>query len=188
MLRRLLDAGAAVFAEHGYHAARVDDIVKVADTSHGTFYLYFANKEELFQALTFDAADELRSLTEQLDPIGPTAAGRRELRRWLGEFVAVGERYGPVMRAWAETSLETTDGDRVDAGLLADLARTLRDRIPVDRIAGLDADVAALALVAMVERSSYYVITDQVGGDRDELLDLLTDVAFAGLFGAGKLR
>jgi AcrR family transcriptional regulator len=188
MLRRLLDAGATVFAQHGYHAARVDDIVKVADTSHGTFYLYFANKEELFQALTFDAADELRSLTERLAPIGPTAGGRRELRRWLGEFVAVSERYGPVMRAWAETSLETTDGDRVDAGLLADLARTMRDRIPVDRIAGLDADVAALALVAMVERFSYYVITNQVGGDRAELLDLLTDVAFAGLFGAGKLR
>ena len=188
MIRRLLDAGATVFAEQGYHAARVDDIVKVADTSHGTFYLYFASKEELFQALTVDAADEIRSLTERLGLIGPTAAGWRELRWWLGEFGAVTERNGPVMRAWAEASLETSDGDRVDAGLLADVARTLRDRISADRIAGLDADVAALALVAMVERCSYYVITDQVDGNRDDLLDLLTDVAFAGLFGAAKLR
>ncbi|HEY1740702.1 MAG TPA: helix-turn-helix domain-containing protein, partial [Acidimicrobiia bacterium] len=48
---RLLDAGLAVFAERGYHAARVDDIVRAAETSHGTFYLYFANKEELLRDL-----------------------------------------------------------------------------------------------------------------------------------------
>src|SRR3979409_237103 len=51
-MRKLLDAGAQVFAQRGYHAARVDNIVKLADTSHGTFYLYFANKEDLFGALT----------------------------------------------------------------------------------------------------------------------------------------
>src|SRR6476660_6495819 len=50
--RRLLDAGVDVFATRGYHTARVDDIVKVAKTSHGTFYLYFSNKEDLFRALT----------------------------------------------------------------------------------------------------------------------------------------
>src|SRR6185503_19557856 len=51
---RLLEAGARVFAERGYHAARVDDVVKAARTSHGTFYLYFSNKEDLFRALAID--------------------------------------------------------------------------------------------------------------------------------------
>ncbi len=50
-MRRLLDAGMRVFAERGYHAARVDDIVRAARTSHGTFYLYFANKEDLLCTL-----------------------------------------------------------------------------------------------------------------------------------------
>jgi AcrR family transcriptional regulator len=40
----LLDAGISVLTEKGYHAARVDDIVKAAAVSHGTFYLYFSNK------------------------------------------------------------------------------------------------------------------------------------------------
>ncbi|MGZ4756785.1 MAG: TetR/AcrR family transcriptional regulator, partial [Acidimicrobiia bacterium] len=39
-MRKLLAAGSQVFAAKGYHATRVDDIVKVAETSHGTFYLY----------------------------------------------------------------------------------------------------------------------------------------------------
>src|SRR4051795_7155074 len=73
---RLLTAGAEVFAERGYHAARVDDVVKLAETSHGTFYLYFANKEELFHALAEQVAGELEALAERLAAPPTDAAGR----------------------------------------------------------------------------------------------------------------
>src|SRR5438094_8651889 len=79
-MRKLLDASMVVFEKRGYHAARVDDIVKVARTSHGTFYLYFANKEDLFRALLADVAEEVRALSETLGPIGPDENGYRELR------------------------------------------------------------------------------------------------------------
>src|SRR6476661_2985020 len=69
--RRLLDAGVDVFATRGYHTARVDDIVKVAKTSHGTFYLYFSNKEDLFRALLTDVAEEVATLSDTLGPVGP---------------------------------------------------------------------------------------------------------------------
>src|ERR1700720_2177211 len=55
-MRRLLDAGMRVFADRGFHAARVDDIVRAARTSHGTFYLYFTSKDDLFRALAEDVA------------------------------------------------------------------------------------------------------------------------------------
>ena len=91
-LRRLLDAGAKVFAERGLHAARVDDVVKAAKTSHGTFYLYFANKEDLFRALTLDVAEKMVDLAAELPPLSPSdrrsgraarlaRAFRRPLRR-----------------------------------------------------------------------------------------------------------
>ena len=38
-MRRLLDAGSPSSPARGYHSARVDDIVKAAKTSHGTFYI-----------------------------------------------------------------------------------------------------------------------------------------------------
>ena len=79
-VRKLLDAGIEVFGTKGYFPARVDDIVKVAKTSHGTFYLYFANKEDLFRALLADVAEEVRAISETLGPIGPDDAGYRELR------------------------------------------------------------------------------------------------------------
>src|SRR6516164_11150634 len=62
-LARLLDGGATVFADRGFHAARVDDIVKAARTSHGTFYLYFSSKEDLLRALAVECAHELDALT-----------------------------------------------------------------------------------------------------------------------------
>ena len=54
-------------APKGYHPARVDDIVKVAKTSHGTFYLYFSNKEDLFHALVLDVAEEMASSSSRSD-------------------------------------------------------------------------------------------------------------------------
>ena len=48
-VRRLLEAGLAEFDERGFQAVRVDDIVRRARTSHGTFYLYFANKDDFFK-------------------------------------------------------------------------------------------------------------------------------------------
>ena len=65
-MRKLSDAGLRVFAERGYPPARVDDIVRAARTSHGTFYLYFANKEDLLRALAVECADSLFELADSL--------------------------------------------------------------------------------------------------------------------------
>src|SRR5215831_13181157 len=82
-MRKLLDAGMRVFAERGFPAARVDDIVRAARTSHGTFYLYFANKEDLLRALAAECAHELDALADGLGPITPDEAGRAQLQRFL---------------------------------------------------------------------------------------------------------
>jgi AcrR family transcriptional regulator len=79
-MARLLEAGLQVFADRGYHASRVDDIVRAAKASHGTFYLYFTNKEDLLRALAVDCAQELTVLADTIGPITPDAAGRTELR------------------------------------------------------------------------------------------------------------
>src|SRR6478609_8565027 len=85
-MRRLLDAAMRVFADRGYHAARVDDIVRSARTSHGTFYLYFANKEDLLRTLAIECAQEIDALADGIGPISPGRDGALELRRFLHEF------------------------------------------------------------------------------------------------------
>ena len=53
-LARLLDAAMAVFAEHGFQGARIEDICDRAGYTRGAFYSNFKTKDELFFAL-FDA-------------------------------------------------------------------------------------------------------------------------------------
>ena len=101
-VRKLLDAGIEVFGTKGYFPARVDDIVKVAKTSHGTFYLYFANKEDLFRALVLDVTEEIGALVESLGPLAPDDESYEMLRAWLGRFAEIHRRYGPVIKAWTE--------------------------------------------------------------------------------------
>lgn len=51
----ILAAGLSVFAEHGFSAARLDDVAERAGVAKGTIYLYFSTKEELFEAVVRDA-------------------------------------------------------------------------------------------------------------------------------------
>lgn len=48
---RILEAATEVFAEKGYYAAAVDDIVKASNTSKGSFYNFFPSKQGIFLAL-----------------------------------------------------------------------------------------------------------------------------------------
>ncbi|WP_404402056.1 TetR/AcrR family transcriptional regulator [Pelagibacterium halotolerans] len=47
----IVEAALEVFARRGYAAARLDDIAARAGVSKGTLYLYFENKEALFEAV-----------------------------------------------------------------------------------------------------------------------------------------
>ena len=47
----ILAAAFAVFAVHGYEAARIDDVARQAGIAKGTIYLYFRDKKQLFQAV-----------------------------------------------------------------------------------------------------------------------------------------
>ncbi len=61
----ILEAARGVFAELGYGGATVRDIIRRTELATGTFYNYFASKEEVFQALTQESGEELRQLLSQ---------------------------------------------------------------------------------------------------------------------------
>jgi AcrR family transcriptional regulator len=83
-VRRLLEAGLAEFGTRGLHAVSVDDVVGRAQTSHGTFYQYFSNKEDLFKALLRDVLHDMKIITDDFPVVtrneGPGVAGPSRLR------------------------------------------------------------------------------------------------------------
>jgi AcrR family transcriptional regulator len=76
---QILQNAREVFAKHGYHAAKIDDIVAAAGIARGTFYSYFEDKRAIFDEIvdqTFarngasivrvDTDDPSRSVGEQV--------------------------------------------------------------------------------------------------------------------------
>ena len=182
-MHRLLAAGIVVFGRRGLHAARVDDIVKAAKTSHGTFYRYFASKEDLFRALTADVAARLGELADSLGPIGPGPEGEAELRAWVVRFRALYDQYGPVIQTWTEAERDDTPEGRLGDDVLGRFVARLAERIRAAGAPGVDPDVAAMALVAMIERLTYFAATRQVAADDEDVTEVLTRAARRSLFG-----
>jgi AcrR family transcriptional regulator len=169
-LRRLLEAAIVVFDERGYSGARIDDIVKEANTSHGTFYLYFANKESL---------PSIKASKEGFD----------ELREWLGRFYDLYDHYHPVIRAWTDINTQNSDMARTGAVVLRrftdQLVRRVREIHPPPVS---DPETAALAMVSMIERATFYAVVRLVPVDRDALLDNLATILHVGLFAGSRRR
>jgi hypothetical protein len=104
------------------------------------------------------------------------------LRSWVEEFSGLYERYGPVIRVWTEAETAATDVGRLGTRMLTEFTATLRDRIAqVDT--RTDPDAAALAVLAMLERTHYYVISRRVPVPRTAMLDTLARIIHVGVFG-----
>src|ERR1700735_4268650 len=49
--RQIIDGARKAFLDQGFDAASMNDIARAAGVSKGTLYVYFQNKEQLFQAI-----------------------------------------------------------------------------------------------------------------------------------------
>ena len=136
----------------GYHDTRVDDIVSEAGVSHGSFYRYFANKDELFHVLAEDAASTMVELVSTF----PDDADADEVRAWLAGWFGSYRDNGGVISAWQEI-------DYTDPGLLAfslDVAVVAFDRLQriIHRRGYGDSTVDALVMLSIIERIPYTVL------------------------------
>ncbi len=77
--RELLEAAVSVFSEKGIASASVDDIVRAAGVAKGTFYLYFATKDDAINAV----AEWMVETRGRADPGGRGRADRSPVERLL---------------------------------------------------------------------------------------------------------
>jgi AcrR family transcriptional regulator len=119
--KEILDAALASFAERGFAATRLDDVARRAGVTKGTLYLYFPNKEELFEAVVRQAlVPNIERGEALLDEAGEPATLLLER----------------LMRSWAELALSPAGAiPKIiisEAGNFPELARFYRAEV-VDR-------------------------------------------------------
>jgi TetR/AcrR family transcriptional regulator, fatty acid metabolism regulator protein len=87
----ILDAAIRVFAEHGYHGARVGDIAEDAGVAHGLLYHYFASKDDVLRTIFVENWGELigrfRAVEEADEPAPEKLEGIAKilLRTWRND-------------------------------------------------------------------------------------------------------
>jgi AcrR family transcriptional regulator len=160
-VRRILDAARTTFRQLSYDGARVDDIVAEAGISHGAFYLYFRNKEDLLHRLAVDCADRIRDLAVGLDQL-PRPIQQAQLEEWVRRFVAVYHDDGPVIRVWMDNRDADPLMQAAASGALGPLARALGATVAESTNAAVSAEFSGLSLLSLLERlCSYLAALDQ---------------------------
>jgi AcrR family transcriptional regulator len=185
-VRRLLEAGLAEFDERGFQAVRVDDVVRRAKTSHGTFYLYFANKDDLFRTLLQDALHDMQTITDDFPIVTSNDAGRSALRHWIARFTDVYAAHATVIRILSQADIvgEEVYGDGLR--LLFRLSEAIAQGMTAARSHGMasgenpveHAELTALACLMMLERINY-LLSVEVRLPREEMIDRLSAIIYA---------
>jgi AcrR family transcriptional regulator len=184
-VRRLLAAGLVEFEEAGFQAARVEDIVRRAKTSHGTFYLYFANKDDLFRTLLRDALVDMATITDEFPVVTSNDAGRAALRRWVQSFCDTYAAHATVIRILSQAEIvgESVFSDGLQ--LFFRLSEVMTQGMTAAQASHADegmmtehAELTAVACLMMLERINY-LMSAEVRLPKDEMIDRLTAIIYA---------
>jgi AcrR family transcriptional regulator len=129
--RQIVQGARAVFLARGFDAASMNDIARAAGVSKGTLYVYFADKEQLFEAIVreeclmhaegvFDLDSDDRDVAGALTRLGTTYMEflcRPEKASALRTVVAIADRMPTIGKIFYET------GPAVGIGKLASYLR-----------------------------------------------------------------
>ncbi len=175
------------FAKLGFAPTRVADIVALAGTSHGTFYTYFDDKRDVLLALTQEAASAIYGAA-----VAPLATGKRQTPRdaihaRMTVFFRTYSDWWDVVRTWDHASAIHPEVDelraRIRASIVEQLCRLLtRDRERGQADEGLDLEITAIALTAMVEEFAgrWFALGRTLGTTE---IDQLTALCAGALYG-----
>ncbi|MEQ8281448.1 MAG: TetR/AcrR family transcriptional regulator [Parvibaculum sp.] len=145
----ILDAARIVFADLGYGATSVRDIIRKTGLASGTFYNYFKSKEEVFEALMDDGmrrirprlrAERIRSRTFE-DFI-------RNAYRAYFEYLATDSDTFQVMRRNPNTMRVRMDSPEILAGF-EEIREYIEEDIRNGTLPGVDAEYLMAAVVGI---------------------------------------
>jgi len=147
----LLDAARAVYRERGYEAASVAEIAKRAGRAHGTFYLYFDNKRDVYSALLAGFGDQSTARFEALALEADRATAFRALQGLLTTFQHDRDLWELLEEMASHDDAATRLRSRLRA-VLSGRIRASLTLIPAAGSSGLDLDVTAELFASMIFR------------------------------------
>ena len=182
--RRQIIAGArSVFLSQGFDAGSMGEIARAAGVSKGTLYVYFKNKEELFEAIVEgqcqQQAEEIFTFDQQADIEAELRRMGAELARFLCRrpggisplrtIIAIADRMPELGARFYESG---------PARGIAKLSRYLQDKIAAGVLAPHDTEVAAAQFIASCKAQIFTpMLFNCAGPPTDEQIAYVVDIA-----------
>ncbi len=155
--QRILAAASRVFAEHGFHEASIQDVVRESGLSVGAIYTYFGSKDELVRASCLAAvSDVIDAVIADLQQAGSVREKfDRAIDAWFAGLIA--DPGGPsfLVQAWAAGGEQPTIRDlllRRRERIVTVVTMLLREAVSRGEArADVDVDDAALGISALLD-------------------------------------
>jgi AcrR family transcriptional regulator len=184
---RMLAAAREVFETKGYQAASVATITKAAETAHGTFYLYFKNRDDAFAQVIADVVEEM------LDESRARVSDDRyaNLEGMIAGVVVVFARHAGLWRCLLEGMMQSPAIEEIWLWITKEFTDRISHRIEREQEAGLirgiDALETAEALSSMTQWYGFRKLVSQRSTPSDEdvqdTITVLTDLWYHALYG-----
>lgn len=148
----LLAAARVVLNEQGYARATVAQIARAAGRAHGTFYLYFDNKEDIYSLLLQDMWNDLK---RQSRTVWRRDVPLESVHATVDRYVSAFEENVGLWRLLDDMSasnphfLEIRDGHRRQ--FVQKIQRGIEGSLSQAHVEGMRTDIVAELLAAMVD-------------------------------------
>lgn len=148
--QRLLEAAEQVFGEIGYVDASIVKITEAAGVGQGTFYLYFASKQEIFDELVRDLNRRVRRTMKEASSKGATRLESELLG--FGAYFRFTTEHPALYRIIRQAEFVSPKMLRYHYDKLAEgYVEGLRTAIERGEIGDIEPEVTAYALMAAGE-------------------------------------
>ena len=176
----ILAAGRDVFAELGYGAASVRDIVRRTDLAAGTFYNYFPDKESVFRALVHEVGAEARRRVRAARQAAATpAAFVEDAYRAYFSFIVEDAGRAAFLTRNAGAIRTMFEESEAPAGI-DELAADLRAAIAAGLVPELDVELCAASMVAVALELGQR-LTERAPPDVEGATRFATDLFLGGI-------
>jgi AcrR family transcriptional regulator len=147
---KLLEAAEDVFGELGYHDASIVKITERAGVGQGTFYLYFASKQEIFDELIRDLNRRVRHAMKDASSRGETRLEAELLG--FGAYFRFTAEHPALYRIIRQAEFVSPEMLEFHYEKLAEgYVEGLRESMARGEVGDIDPEVSAWALMAAGE-------------------------------------
>jgi AcrR family transcriptional regulator len=186
----LLRAARDVFATKGYHNAKVDDIVALANVAKGTFYLYFPDKRSVFAELVDLLFLRLGAAILKVDPAADVDAQIKHNIRAIVAVLLDDPALTRILISYA-TGMDPAFVAKIRSfydGVKAILAGSLTEGQRLGIVAAGDTKLFATFTVGALKE----LLAENVAGEtplaREEIVDAVFSFLQAGYLRTGSLK